>query len=189
VGAGALLPRVVVNSTKVPPIVTKAAASSAVEDSSGRKLRNSFGTNVSGEAAHAGFREELRAGARHVAVRAAPPAVVAEPDERVGVGVVPLAAAVAPDAPVEVWAEPPAVVAEPDERVGVGVVPLAAAVVPDAPVEVWAEPPAVVAKPDERAEALAGSRRVRAAGQAACALAAAVPVGVTALRVAPLDDS
>jgi hypothetical protein len=115
--------------------------------------------------------------------------VVAEPDVPVGVGVVPLAVAVVPDAPVEVWAEPPAVVAEPDERVGVGVVPLAAAVVSDAPVEVWAEPPAVVAKPDERAEALAGSRRVRVAGRGVCALAAAVPIGVTALRVAALDDS
>jgi hypothetical protein len=150
---------------------------------------NSFGTNVSGVAAHAGFREELRAGARHVAVRVASRVVVAEPDVRVAVGAVPLAAAVVLDASVEVWAEPQAVVAEPDERAAVGVVPLVAAVVPDAPVEVRAEPLAVVAGPDERVEVRAGSRRVRAAGPAACALAAAVPVGVTALRVAALNDS
>ena len=113
---------------------------------------NSFGMNVSGEAAHPGFREGPRAGARHVAVRAA----VAEPDERAA---------------------------------AVGVVPLAAAVVLDAPVEAWAEPPAVVAGPAERAETLAGSRRVWVAGRGPCALAVAVPVGVTALRVAALNDS
>jgi hypothetical protein len=173
----------------VPPIVTKAAASSAVEDSSGRKLRNSFGTNVSGEAAHAGFREELRAGARHVAVRAASRVVLAEPDGPVAARVASLAAAAEPDAWVAVRAASRVVVAEPDLPAAVAVVLLAAAVVLDSPVAVWAEPPAVVAGPDERAEALAGSRRVRAAGRGVCASAAGVPVGVAALRVAALDDS
>jgi hypothetical protein len=108
--------------------------------------------NVSGAAAHAGFREELRAGARHVAAQVAP----AEQDVTVAAAVVPPAAAVELNASVE----------EPDVRAAVGVaaaIPGAAAQ-PDVPVGVWAElpvavevPDASVEEPDEQAAVRAGS--------------------------------
>ena len=122
--------------------------------------------NISDAAAHAGFREELRAGARHVAARAesqggvaapgapiaaeervVPQVAVAEPDEPAAAGVVPPAAALVLNASVE----------EPDVLVGVAAVIPGAAAEPDALVGAWAELQAAVAGPDEQAAVRAGS--------------------------------